>query len=285
MGTATQVTAQLPPQQPLVVHNGKELPTTGADNATLETVEEIFRKRNAFNDGFEQPFQPTQYISSQFPSQHLIPRIPQHLMQPRRPNTYLGHTTIGSNQVDNLPPHLNTCVWVTNAPGNLTHGEFLSYVRSCGKVFSLHINPPDVGHNTAAVKLAFCTRIGFERFMEQGNTGMGIWIRGRKLRVQPNRNMYRENSNYFESRVLKITGPAKYCNYDVLRQYFTHHFYYNLIKVEYTTLADVKMGGINVMIWEFGSILSQAHFAKACIERDPLLKHMLAVEYAPDPCA
>ncbi|KFY50978.1 hypothetical protein V496_09058 [Pseudogymnoascus sp. VKM F-4515 (FW-2607)] len=189
---------------------------------------------------------------------------------------YLGTMSAASNQMTSLPDHMNTCIWVEGAPADLTYFEMLRSIRHCGKVYSVHINPPREKHFTAAAKIAFCTRLGAERFFQQAHSAHGIVIRGRRICVRWNRNKYRENFNRAESRVLRISGPSNYVNYKVLGEYFGRLFYFNLIWVE-----EVKPG---VMIWEFSSILAQAHSAKQAIEREPAMMHMVNIKYERDPC-
>lgn len=211
------------------------------------------------------PFDPSQYIINPFWTNN------------GQGNKYLGTMSPSSNQVSDLPDHLNTCVWLEGAPSDVTYPEMVNSIRNCGKLFSLHINPAKEKHWTSAAKIAFCTRIGAERFMNQAQSFTGVSIRGRRISVRWNRNKYRENANRAESRVLRISGQARYVNYATMIEYFSRLFYFHLIRAD-----DLSPG---VMVWEFGSILAQAHSAKQAMEREPaLMMNSVRVEYAPDPC-
>ncbi|OBT66272.1 hypothetical protein VE03_04379 [Pseudogymnoascus sp. 23342-1-I1] len=224
----------------------------------------ISKMREIQTDGV-QPFGPSRFLNN-----------PDGNPTGNANGNYLGTLSSASNQMASLPDHLNTCIWVEGAPADMTYFEMLRSIRHCGKIYSVHINPPKEKHFTAAAKIAFCTRVGAERFIQQAHSGYGIIIRGRRICVRWNRNKYRENFNRAESRVLKISGPADYVNFKVLGEYFGRLFYFNLIWVE-----EVKPG---VMIWEFSSILAQAHSAKQAIEREPAMMHMVNIKYERDPC-
>ncbi|OBT91283.1 hypothetical protein VE02_00289 [Pseudogymnoascus sp. 03VT05] len=238
-------------------------PTAGPVNP-LDPIAVIGKMREIHTDGV-QPFGPSRFL-------HHPDGNPTG-----NPNgNYLGTMSAASNQMTNLPDHLNTCIWVEGAPADMTYYEILRSIRHCGKVYSVHINPPREKHFTAAAKIAFCTRLGAENFFHQAHSGYGIAIRGRRLCVRWNRNKYRENFNRGESRVLRISGPSGYINYPVLAEYFSRLFYFNLIWVQ-----ELSPG---VMIWEFSSILAQAHSAKQAIEREPAMMNLVRIKYERDPC-
>lgn len=239
---------------------------TGWPNKPLDPMAEISIRRQLQTqiDGI-QPFGPSRFLSHPDGNPTANPN-----------GNYLGTMSAASNQMTSLPDHLNTCIWVEGAPGDLTYYEMLRSIRHCGKVYSVHINPPKEKHYTAAAKIAFCTRVGAERFFQQAHSALGIVIRGRRLCIRWNRNKYRENYNRSESRVLRISGDARYVNFQVLGEYFARLFYFNLIWVEELAPGD--------MIWEFSSILAQAHSAKQAIEREPAMMHVVHIQYQRDPC-
>ncbi|KFY36545.1 hypothetical protein V495_07809 [Pseudogymnoascus sp. VKM F-4514 (FW-929)] len=239
------------------------LPTL-ADGKPLDPLTVIGQMRETHAQGV-QPFGPSRFLN---PTQDSLIDNPN--------GNYLGSMSAASNQMTTLPNHLNTCIWVEGAPGDLTYYEMLRSIRHCGKVYSVHINPPKEKHFTAAAKIAFCTRLGAERFFQQAHSAYGIIIRGRRICVRWNRNKYRENNNRAESRVLRIFGDPTYVNFQTLGEYFRRLFYFNLIWVE-----QVAPG---VMIWEFSSILAQAHSAKQAIEREPAMMNIVGIKYERDPC-
>lgn len=258
-----------PPEAPLqmaLVQSGPSQMgpvTAGLDNH-LDPIAVIGKMREIQTEGM-QPFGPSRYLSHPNGNPTGNPN-----------GNYLGTMSAASNRMTNLPDHLNTCIWVEGAPADMTYYEMLRSIRHCGKVYSVHINPPREKHFTAAAKIAFCTRLGAENFFHQAHSGCGIVIRGRRLCVRWNRNKYRENFNRGESRVLRISGPSDYINYPVLAEYFSRLFYFNLIWVQ-----EVSPG---VMIWEFSSILAQAHSAKQAIEREPAMMNLVRIKYERDPC-
>jgi len=235
------------------------------DAEDLPTTQEIFQARN-LPSGNIKPFDPSGYVSSDVCTN--TGQMP-----------YRGQLGVSSNQVPNLPEHLNTCVWIEGAPSDVTYQELLGSIRNCGKIFSAHINPAQAKHTTSAAKVAFCTRIGAERFMVQAHSHIGVFIRGKRVSVRWNRNKYRANGNVKETRVLMITGPPRFVNFETLNQYFLKLFYFDLIRVQ-----QLNSGPYATMIWEFSSILAQAHSAKQAIEREPLLMNILQVQHLPDPC-
>lgn len=234
------------------------------DAEDLPTTQEIFQARDLPYD--TKPFDPSGYVSSDICT--ITGQVP-----------YRGQMGISSNQVPNLPEYLNTCVWIEGAPSDVTYQELLGSIRNCGKIFSAHINPAQAKHTTSAAKIAFCTRTGAERFMVQAHSHIGVSIRGKRVSVRWNRNKYRANGNTKETRVLMITGPPKFVNFETLNQYFLKLFYFDLISVEH-----LPSGPYATMIWEFSSILAQAHSAKQAIEREPRLMNILQVRHVPDPC-
>ncbi|OBT45433.1 hypothetical protein VE00_04594 [Pseudogymnoascus sp. WSF 3629] len=239
-------------------------PLTAGPVNPLNPIAVIGKMREIQTEGV-QPFGPSRFLNHP------------HGNPTGNPNgNYLGTMSAASNQMTNLPDHLNTCIWVEGAPADLTYYEMLRSIHHCGKVYSVHINPPREKHFTAAAKIAFCTRLGAEHFFHQAHSGYGIVIRGRRLCVRWNRNKYRENFNRGESRVLRISGPSAYINYPVLAEYFSRLFYFNLIWVH-----ELSPG---VMIWEFSSILAQAHSAKQAIEREPAMMNLVRIKYERDPC-
>ncbi|KFY37665.1 hypothetical protein V494_04677 [Pseudogymnoascus sp. VKM F-4513 (FW-928)] len=259
----------LAPMDPLQMAVAKMGPSemdnhTVGDEETLHPIAVISKMRELQTEGVV-PFGPSRFLNH-----------PSGLPSGNPNGNYLGTMSAASNQMASLPDHMNTCIWVEGAPADLTYFEMLRSIRDCGKVYSVHINPPREKHYTAAAKIAFCTRIGAERFFRQAHSLCGIVIRGRRICVRWNRNKYRENFNRAESRVLKISGDPKFVNYEVLGEYFARLFYFNLIWVE-----EVTPG---VMIWEFSSILAQAHSAKQAIEREPAMMHIVRIKYERDPC-
>ncbi|KFY29956.1 hypothetical protein V493_02201 [Pseudogymnoascus sp. VKM F-4281 (FW-2241)] len=230
----------------------------------LNVIAVISRMRETQTGGV-QPFGPSRFLNH--PSGNST----------GNPNgNYLGTMSAASNQMTSLPDHMNTCIWVEGAPADLTYFEMLRSIRHCGKVYSVHINPPREKHFTAAAKIAFCTRLGAEHFFQQAHSALGIVIRGRRICVRWNRNKYRENFNRAESRVLRISGNPAFVNFQVLGEYFARLFYFNLIWVEELSPGD--------MIWEFSSILAQAHSAKQAIEREPAMMNIVRIQYQRDPC-
>lgn len=239
-------------------------PLTFGSGKHLHPIDVISKMREIQTEGV-QPFGPSRFLNHPYGNPTGNPN-----------GNYLGTMSAASNQTTSLPDHLNTCIWVEGAPADLTYFEMLRSIRHCGKVYSVHINPPREKHFTAAAKIAFCTRVGAERFFQQAHSAIGIIIRGRRICVRWNRNKYRENFNRAESRVLRISGPSAYVNFQVLGEYFAGLFYFNLIWVE-----ELSPGN---MIWEFSSILAQAHSAKQAIEREPAMMNMVRIKYERDPC-
>ncbi|KFZ22869.1 hypothetical protein V502_02662 [Pseudogymnoascus sp. VKM F-4520 (FW-2644)] len=239
-------------------------PLTFESGKHLHPIDVISKMREIQTEGV-QPFGPSRFLNHPYGNPTGNPN-----------GNYLGTMSAASNQMTSLPDHLNTCIWVEGAPADLSYFEMLRSIRHCGKVYSVHINPPKEKHFTAAAKIAFCTRVGAERFFQQAHSAIGIIIRGRRICVRWNRNKYRENFNRAESRVLRISGPSTYVNFQVLGEYFAGLFYFNLIWVE-----ELSPGN---MIWEFSSILAQAHSAKQAIEREPAMMNMVRIKYERDPC-
>lgn len=250
------------------------------------SVRDIFNRRNG-NSG---AFQPAHIlVNNTLPAVTWTTTNNLELYKPvtsvshgSNPN-YRGHGAVGTNQDDNLDPELNCAVWIMGIHSSAGIPDLLNAVRNCGPIFSCWLNeaqPPRLPNG--ASKLVFTTRRGFENFMDQATSVEGIRVFGQRIHAQPNRSKYRANPNTEQTRVIRIWGPARYVNFDILNAYFSSLFFYHTCNVDE---GPIDAGGYRYLIWTFGSILSQAQAAKKAIETEPALCDILTVVYLRDPCA
>lgn len=177
-------------------------------------------------------------------------------------------------------PEENTVVWITSIPPGVRVGHILATIR-CGKVVAVHINPPTAGFSTAACKVQFFTRHGALRYLAQAQSAQGVLIAGQRVQVRENRNMRPPLRLTFQSRAVKITGPAPVMATGFLLQKFEQFFEFQLEAVQY---GGQDGPGRVVQIWLFGSLRAQAESAVMLIERDPEMAEFEA-QFTADPCA
>lgn len=224
----------------------------------------IFESRERFENLQVRPFEPSVYVQN--------PTNTQSAYQ----GSVQGPVGAANFAVNSNVPSLNTALWITGLPGNISYKELLGTIRSCGRIFTCYINKPTGQHTTSAAKVAFFDQAGAAALFNQIRSGTFV-LQNHRPRVDWNRHAYAPSPNsYGHSRVLLISGPVEIVNADTLLEYFSKLFWYH-----YLEIMPLKPGS---MIWEFGSYHAQAQSAKLAIDREPFFEGKVKVEFLRDPC-
>lgn len=139
---------------------------------------------------------------------------------------YLGDTNSKAFQrtIDNLPSELNASLFLKNLPEDIDVAEIFNIITT-GAVLSVHIRPAVLPkHPLSAASINFMKSAGAARFMYRVRSDAGVLIRGNKIRgedlVYNYHGMITFPEHAKKSRVLKITGPAKWMNWEFWKVYF-----------------------------------------------------------------
>jgi hypothetical protein len=142
-----------------------------------------------------------------------VPRMRKPLaLVPQRyfSDNYRGERTL-RNCSAAIPDSDNCSLWITHLPAGSTHTDLLSQIHNCGRVYATVINPPDVGHATAAAKVVFFTREAAQALYLYAQM-VGLCVSGLRAHVGWNRIKTCEQQPGRRSRVLIITGHASFVN-------------------------------------------------------------------------
>ncbi|KAI0419686.1 hypothetical protein F5X98DRAFT_384456 [Xylaria grammica] len=205
---------------------------------------------------------------------------------------YMGDPYRVANQSANIPEHLNTSVWITNLPPDLTVKMLLDNVRGCGKVYATVVNGPEHNHHiTAASKLVFFDVAGCENLLNQSLQGRFV-VGGYVPRVRRNRIRTAAKPPSPSSRVLHIEGPGCLVNESYLAALYRTA---NITWQDEEVIVLSSTDRLTRLEWRFGSFRCQAESAWHLIERvkrmpdmPPWLQQLwqrVTVHFGVDPCA
>ncbi|KAB5523888.1 hypothetical protein GE09DRAFT_1065337 [Coniochaeta sp. 2T2.1] len=228
------------------------------------------------------PFHPLQNIV-QGRARPLAPAAAQRIDAGFSPN-YLGNIFLDRNRSADIPNSENCSLFITRLPAWITHHLLLRAVRNTGRVYALHLNPPDSwnGHPTCAAKINFFTRLAAERFAHRSRGGLHIPGYVGRARVVWNRvRMAAVDKPEDHTRVLMITGPPAVVNEALLRAYFGTKFHYDVDEViDHGLLAD---GQRALVEFRFGSYRCQSESGWLAIRRE-FSADDVQVAFGRDPC-
>lgn len=205
--------------------------------------------------------------------------------------SYAGDANRWRNQNVLVPDDMNTAIWITRLPQDITYKELLGAVRNMGRVWSTYINRPEPHKKiyTAAAKLVFFEAIAAQRFLTHCH-GPGLVIRGHRATACHNRNKKSEQQtnphadtqhSLPPSRILVITGPPFFVHPPALLKYFTARFHFDIEAI----VPVVEGKSFSVYEWRFASYGSQAEAAFLALNRDTFLGDVgVTVAYGLDPC-
>ncbi|KAI1074267.1 hypothetical protein F5B20DRAFT_563954 [Whalleya microplaca] len=195
---------------------------------------------------------------------------------------------------DNKPAEIdhehNCALWIAGLPSDIDHHEFLSRIRSAGKVYRLVIYPPkpSKGLPYAAARLRFFDRRGVNVLLSQARQHT---LTFRDLEPQVNQITSAARPDGPESRVLIVEGPVQIVNIDFLHRFFEQHLQFDL-DVVYTEFEDDWHCRQQ---WHFGSYRQQAERAHQALvwakdlvrlsEEEGRLWQQVQLSWGTDPCA
>ncbi|KAI0111317.1 hypothetical protein F4814DRAFT_460594 [Daldinia grandis] len=175
------------------------------------------------------------------------------------------------NRSANIDESQNTSVWVSNLPADCTIQQLLAPIRQVGKVFFVHINPPNEEFTTSAAKIIFWDRRATDNFLQlikDGKMAIGgltPQVRMHRIRVAPQPASDR-------SRVLVVWGPAQVANMELLEPLFRSEMEFQIDEV-----AEMMWRGEKRLEIRFGSHRAQACHAEKMLR---VLQTGEATEYA-----
>lgn len=199
---------------------------------------------------------------------------------------YRGDPRLRENYSAAIPPNQSTSLFIKDLPSDITVVQILDRIRSTGKVYSLHINPPVPPHYGCAAKISFFTRKAAEKF--SSNSRGGFWVRGHhRATVIWNRVLVAEHvgGRWDEaSRVAIVRGPRELVSTAAVASILHKAIrLYNLAlgcETDYTMLVD----GLFEVEVHFGSFRAQAHSAYIVLNRAFRGKNV-KISYGTAPCA
>lgn len=201
---------------------------------------------------------------------------------------YLGNTSLTRNKSADIPDHENCSLFLLGLPAKVTTHELLASIRDVGRIWAMHINPPELGkgHLTAAAKVIFFTRAAAERFWDRfAPTGFAVAAHPGcpPARVLWNRIKTGAQTGQgagIKSRVLLIRGPDSFVNPDALSAYFDTKFKYQVDEI--ISLLWDRGSRVRLVEYRFGSYRCQAEAAKMALSRE--FDAEVRVWYGTDPC-
>lgn len=214
----------------------------------------------------------------------LPPQTPQRINAGFSVN-YRGNTSLPRNLGPaDTPANQNCSLFLTGLPPKVTVHALLAAIRNAGRVYAVHINPPEPskGHFTCAAKVIFFERRAAERFHHR-HREVGLRIPGHPspARVLWNRVRCGEvDRPPYHSRVLMISGPVDVVDEGFLTDYFRTKFDF---EVDEVLLGKPEMDADEAVVeYRFGSYRCQAEAAKMALTRE--LGDRVRVWFGEDPC-
>jgi hypothetical protein len=181
-------------------------------------------------------------------------------------------------QIDELPDDKNCALWIKNLAPSATISEVFEKI-TVGAVYALYVHDTDEKNNMKAIKLVFMKPGAAAAFLQLGR-GTGVWIRGKKLEVMPNRHGYLENTTN-QSRVLLVEGPTEIMTFPFWDEYFRQKA--ELQWDGYRTICTT--GKRTTMEFRFARVDGQSQTCLQAILAEPKWKDgTVAAVYGPDPC-
>jgi hypothetical protein len=181
-------------------------------------------------------------------------------------------------QIDELPDHKNCALWIKNLAPSATISEIFEKI-TVGAVYALYVHDTDEKNNMKAIKLVFMKPGAAAAFLQLGR-GTGVWIRGKKLEVKPNRHGYLENTTN-QSRVLLVEGPTEIMTFPFWDEYFRQKA--ELQWDGHRTICTT--GKRTTMEFRFARVDGQSQTCLQAILAEPKWKDgTVAAVYGPDPC-
>ncbi|KAI1780827.1 hypothetical protein F4818DRAFT_436023 [Hypoxylon cercidicola] len=195
---------------------------------------------------------------------------------------YRGDPDLPTNRGDHVPEQLNTSIWITGLPKDITMSQLLDFIAAYkpGRVRSIVINEPTATNPTSAATISFFRRAAAETLFHIIQEEKMI-IGGMIPRVRWNRNRVMEDMTN-ASRVLLIGGEPQVVNAEALDRLFHKKFVWQTDVVIDHGITDSETGPIARVEYRFGSFRSQAQFAKKCLKKE--LEGFAYAEYGADPC-
>jgi hypothetical protein len=243
-----------------------------ADNIARQIMAELERINARSGSGGPRPFMPSRAVLKRN-----IPESLSHqtLLQPNptrsvRDAKYYGRA--------NLPAHKNCAIYIMGIPAKAGYADVLDSIRG-GKIYACLMDPPNAEHLTSAAKLVFFTRASAELFMQR-HYRVGIYVLGQRVKAIWNRIRYDAHDKPHQSRVVRISGPASWMDFEFFEKFFKARLEF---QEESRSEIPCSHEGHALYEWRFASLRAQAELAYIAIVRE--LSDIFKVEYGPDPCA
>ncbi|KAH6856387.1 hypothetical protein B0I37DRAFT_74682 [Chaetomium sp. MPI-CAGE-AT-0009] len=184
---------------------------------------------------------------------------------------YRGDPALARNQSAAISAEENCSLFLVGLAPDLTTNDLLSNIRSTGRVYATHINPPDParGHAYSAAKIIFFERAAAEHFYATYSTTGYATRRHPHLRARVRWNRVRSGEvdiGGSRSRVLLVSGPRAVADEAFLRAYLDTKLTYQTDAVIYRGASD---DGARVLLeFRFGSYRCQAEAARMALMRE-----------------
>ncbi|KAH9890239.1 hypothetical protein F4778DRAFT_796494 [Xylariomycetidae sp. FL2044] len=204
---------------------------------------------------------------------------------------YGGNLTNSGNLSAPINDSENVSVFISGLPKAITIPKILRQIRGVGKIYQVTIQPPDVYHANAAIKVVLFDPPSATRLFQLVDHG-GLDFPGYSAQIRKNMFKRPAQTDTMLSRVIRVQGDASIVNIHSLQTFFDSKtfldhghrrtFYYDLDKVVDHGVNQRNLATIEI---HFGSVRCQSQWAKRFLETDARTKGLVAVEYDYDPCS
>ena len=187
------------------------------------------------------------------------------------------------------PKEYNCSVHITNIHPNATDKEIFALIIE-GGISKYSKRPPYDGEKgcyfTCAVTLTFKEPHAAKNFLHRCNSGIGIHLRGLRLKAVENRDRIRpwQPSKMYQTRIIQITGPADKMTAEGIEDFFHTKIKFTLVDRQEWLESDEQLS----VVFEFTSIEGRSRAAIRCflVETGRTGEQGLYnIRYVPDYCA
>ncbi|KAI0397737.1 hypothetical protein F5Y17DRAFT_454886 [Xylariaceae sp. FL0594] len=215
--------------------------------------------------------------------------------QGRMSSNYRGSRSRPDNLSANIPDNQNTSVWIQGLPPTCGYDMLLGRLKDTGKIFATVINQPVGLHPTCAAKVVFWDRAGVDNLLRKAARGEFVFPGNYSPTVELNRIKTSAQAASNRSRVIIITGPESFVNWQNLNRFFSDSITFQLEQVAQVEAQNpsTTAAGVVTMRWAFGSYRLQAQSAfkklydaigASRVRGDNPDLAAVQIAWGPDPC-
>ena len=199
---------------------------------------------------------------------------------------YRGDPRLKDNYSAAISPGQSTSLFIKNLLADITVAQIFAHIRSTGKVYSLHINPPTPPHYGCAAKISFFAREAAAKFYNNTRGGFSVGGHHRAIVVW-NRVLVAEHvgGRWDEaSRVVIVRGPREVVSRETVTNIIHREIRLYDLAMVCETVYPALVDGFVELEMHFSSFRAQAQSAHIVLNR-ALRRKGVKISYGVDPCA